>query len=224
MKSRKIITSSIIALTLLGSSAPILAGASTLQTNVKQAQNTDSLQESQVLDAQVQDNLEYSVFNDSLITNITPETEVNLTPEASNAIEGISELFKIDSNGNTVFTGTVNDLISLGFSESDAKIAVEEASLLVSEDSNYRGFVGLHINFGPRVKKMNGWAAGTFVGGYVAFQLKAFMTTPVTAGVVAVISGGIVAAVKAAIDKHYNRISIGVYIPHYSKAFNVRTP
>lgn len=32
MKSRKIITSSIIALTLLGSSAPLFAGASTLNT------------------------------------------------------------------------------------------------------------------------------------------------------------------------------------------------
>lgn len=135
----------------------------------------------------------------------------------------LSNYFYVDNRGNIKLSLAAEDLASL------LDISVEDANLMIKATSELpniysRGFVGLRIHLGPTVRKMNGWAAGTFAAGYCGWHLKQFATTPVTAGFVAVISGGIGLAVKTAVENYVRMAVVGLDVPGIAMSFDVYVP
>lgn len=143
----------------------------------------------------------------------------------------LSEYFVLDELGNPTLVIDSETLIKeLGMTLEEAReilnfsVSVEEGMEMSSFQSKQRGFVGLHINLGPSTRKQGAWAAGVYVGGYIGWHLKQLATTPHGAGVVALVSGGIVLAVKSVIERGLTRLSIGADIPFVSLSYTVSTP
>lgn len=141
--------------------------------------------------------------------------------------EKISTYFSVDENNNIIFNADRDTLMNLGISAEDADLMIlasaEFTSIETPEVQAY-GFVGIHLNLGPKVRSMSGWAAGTFAAGYVGWYAKTFAVNPVTAGVAALITAGTGLAVKNAVEKNLKKVSIGMDIPFVSLSYNVDIP
>lgn len=57
-------------------------------------------------------------------------------------------------------------------------LAVDELQPEQTSKVQPYGFVGISINLGPKVRKMNGWAAGAFAAGYVGWYAKSLLLIP----------------------------------------------
>lgn len=185
---------------------------------VVQASNVDVVQE--------QASEEFDVRNDTIQLEITEnsKTDFELSDKDQKIADAITDFYSLDEEGNVKFNATVKDLTDIGIPEKDAKLMIEDAEEIQDIPMRLRGFVGLHINLGPRIRAMNAWAAGLYAGGQVGFALKVFATTPHTAGVVAIISGSVVGAVRWAVQNRVRRISIGVYLPRVALSRTVSIP
>ena len=140
------------------------------------------------------------------------------------AAEKLSKYFVIKDNRLEINSNADTISKEINVSKEDAQLMIDAAKELPTSIISPRGFVGVYINLGPKVRKMSGWAAGTFAAGYVGFYLKQFAVNPVTAGVVAVISAGTGAAVKWAVENGIRRVPVGKNIPGLNMSFNVNVP
>ncbi|MEY8443601.1 hypothetical protein AALA52_04995 [Lactococcus ileimucosae] len=210
-KIKKVIIGTVSGLTLLSATLPSAVG-------VVQANDVNLVQERAPE--------KFEIYNDTVHLDITEDTktDVTLSDQDQKIADALSDFYSFDKEGKVQFNATVKDLTALGISEKDAKLMIEDANEIKESPLRARGFVGLHINLGPRVRSMNAWAAGVYAGGRVGFALKIFATTPHTAGVVAIIAGGVVGAVRWAVQNRVRRVSVGVYIPRVSLSRTVSLP
>lgn len=210
-KIKKVIIGTVSGLTLLSATLPSAVG-------VVQANDVNLVQERAPE--------KFEIYNDTVHLDITEDTktDVTLSDQDQKIADALSDFYSFDKEGKVQFNATVKDLTALGISEKDAKLMIEDANEIKESPLRVRGFVGLHINLGPRVRSMNAWAAGVYAGGRVGFALKIFATTPHTAGVVAIIAGGVVGAVRWAVQNRVRRVSVGVYIPRVSLSRTVSLP
>ncbi len=210
-KLKKVIIMSISGLTLL--SASILS-----VVDMVQASNVNVVQEP--------DSKAFDVRNETVQLDITEKTKTNfeLSDKDQKIADAITDFYALDEEGKIKFNATVKNLTDLGISEKDAKLMIEDAEAIQDVPMRLRGFVGLHINLGPKIRAMNAWAAGLYAGGRVGFALKVFATNPHTAGVVAIISGSVVGSVRWAVQNRVRRISVGVHLPRVSLSRTVSLP
>ncbi|SER51399.1 hypothetical protein [Psychrobacillus sp. OK032] len=167
-------------------------------------------------------------FSSTSYASTTEFEDLRAQKKMIKAAEKISSYFSVDENENIIFNADRDTLVNeLGVSEEDADLMIQAATELVpSEEPQMQayGFVGVHLNLGPKVRGMSGWAAGAFAGGYVGWYAKTFAVNPVTAGVAALITASTVLVVKDAVEKNLKRVSIGSNIPGLSLAYNVDIP
>ncbi len=210
-KLKKVIIMSISGLTLLSASMPSVV-------DIVQASNVNVVQEP--------DSKAFDVRNETVQLDITEKTKTNfeLSDKDQKIADAITDFYALDEEGKIKFNATVKDLTDLGISEKDAKLMIEDAEAIQDVPMRLRGFVGLHINLGPKIRAMNAWAAGLYAGGRVGFALKVFATNPHTAGVVAIISGSVVGSVRWAVQNRVRRISVGVHLPRVSLSRTVSLP
>lgn len=210
-KLKKVIIMSISGLTLLSASMPSAV---------------DMVQASNVNVAQEPDSKAFDVRNETVQVDITEKTKTNfeLSDKDQKIADAITDFYALDEEGKIKFNATVKDLTDLGISEKDGKLMIEDAEAIQDVPMRLRGFVGLHINLGPKIRAMNAWAAGLYAGGRVGFALKVFATNPHTAGVVAIISGSVVGSVRWAVQNRVRRISVGVHLPRVSLSRTVSLP
>lgn len=135
----------------------------------------------------------------------------------------LSNYFYTDSNGNVKLDITVDEIAS------KLNLSTEETNQLYEFSKDLpniynRGFVGLTLRLGPKVRSMGSVLAGGFAAGYCGWYLKEFAKTPVTAGVVGAISAGIGGAVAWAVNKGLTSVDVGVDVPGISKRFYVNVP
>ncbi|MDG6120139.1 hypothetical protein [Lactococcus formosensis] len=208
---KKVIIMSISGLTLLSASMPSVV-------DMVQASNVNVVQEP--------DSKAFDVRNETVQVDITEKTKTNfeLSDKDQKIADTITDFYALDEEGKIKFNATVKDLTDLGISEKDAKLMIEDAEAIQDVPMRLRGFVGLHINLGPKIRAMNAWAAGLYAGGRVGFALKVFATNPHTAGVVAIISGSVVGSVRWAVQNRVRRISVGVHLPRVSLSRTVSLP
>ncbi|WP_285011812.1 hypothetical protein [Lactococcus formosensis] len=208
---KKVIIMSISGLTLLSASMPSVV-------DIVQASNVNVVQEP--------DSKAFDVRNETVQLDITEKTKTNfeLSDKDQKIADAITDFYALDEEGKIKFNATVKDLTDLGISEKDAKLMIEDAEAIQDVPMRLRGFVGLHINLGPKIRAMNAWAAGLYAGGRVGFALKVFATNPHTAGVVAIISGSVVGSVRWAVQNRVRRISVGVHLPRVSLSRTVSLP
>lgn len=108
----------------------------------------------------------------------------------------------------------------VGISVRDAELMIQATNdLSKSYESGQvfiqsRGYFGVTVRLGSKVRSMSRWAAAAYATGYSAWHLRTFARTPHTAGVVGVLSTAIGGAVGWAVSKGtaYN-IPVGVNIP-----------
>jgi hypothetical protein len=210
-KLKKVIIMSISGLTLLSASIPSVV-------DMVQASNVNVVQEP--------DSKAFDVRNETVQVDITEKTKTNfeLSDKDQKIADAITDFYALDEEGKIKFNATVKNLTDLGISEKDAKLMIEDAEAIQDVPMRLRGFVGLHINLGPKIRAMNAWAAGLYAGGRVGFALKVFATNPHTAGVVAIISGSVVGSVRWAVQNRVRRISVGVHLPRVSLSRTVSLP
>ena len=161
------------------------------------------------------------------LENIDDVLEARANRKMIETAEKISGFFSADESGNISLNADRDTLIRLGISEEDADLmilATTELTIIEVPEVQAHGFVGIHINLGPKTRKMNGWAAGAFAAGYVGWYAKQFATNPVTAGVAYTITAGTALAVKNAVEKNLKRVSIGINIPFVSKSYTINLP
>ncbi|MCH1722224.1 hypothetical protein [Lactococcus formosensis] len=208
---KKVIIMSISGLTLLSASMPSAV-------DMVQASNVNVVQEP--------DSKAFDVRNETVQVDIIEKTKTNfeLSDKDQKIADAITDFYALDEEGKIKFNATVKDLTDLGISEKDAKLMIEDAEAIQDVPMRLRGFVGLHINLGPKIRAMNAWAAGLYAGGRVGFALKVFATNPHTAGVVAIISGSVVGSVRWAVQNRVRRISVGVHLPRVSLSRTVSLP
>lgn len=208
---KKVIIMSISGLTLLSASMPSAV-------DMVQASNVNVVQEP--------DSKAFDVRNETIQVDITEKTKTNfeLSDKDQKIADAITDFYALDEEGKIKFNATVKNLTDLGISEKDAKLMIEDAEAIQDVPMRLRGFVGLHINLGPKIRAMNAWAAGLYAGGRVGFALKVFATNPHTAGVVAIISGSVVGSVRWAVQNRVRRISVGVHLPRVSLSRTVSLP
>lgn len=160
-------------------------------------------------------------FNQEEIKGITNDGQYGEYDDSLTvASEKLSKYFVIKDNRLEINSDAETISKEINISKEDAQLMIEAAKELPANIISPRGFVGVYINLGPKVRKMNGWAAGTFAAGYVGFYLKQFAVNPVTAGVVAVISAG----TGAAVENGIRRVPVGKDIPGFNMSFNVDVP
>ena len=112
----------------------------------------------------------------------------------------------------------------MGVTEEQAMSLLEISDSGVRKDSS-RGFVGVYIVLGPKVRKMNGWAAAAFAGGYVGWYAKQLAAAgPVGAGVAALVTASTGAVVKWAVENGVRAVPVGKNIPGFSLSYNLRLP
>ncbi|WP_270317822.1 hypothetical protein [Lactococcus petauri] len=184
------------------------------------------VQASNVNVEQEPDSKAFDVRNETLQLDITEKTKTSfeLSDKDQKIADAITDFYALDEEGKIKFNATVKDLTDLGISEKDAKLMIEDAEAIQDVPMRLRGFDGLHINLGPKIRAMNAWAAGLYAGGRVGFALKVFATNPYTAGVVAIISGSVVGSVRWAVQNRVRRISVGVHLPRVSLSRTVSLP
>ncbi|HEM3657925.1 hypothetical protein MKL29_10585 [Streptococcus suis] len=137
----------------------------------------------------------------------------------------LQQFFGYNEYGEVVINATKDDLIKeLGVTEEQAMSLLEISDSGVRKDSS-RGFVGVYIVLGPKVRKMNGWAAAAFAGGYVGWYAKQLAAAgPVGAGVAALVTASTGAVVKWAVENGVRAVPVGKNIPGFSLSYNLRLP
>lgn len=135
----------------------------------------------------------------------------------------LQQFFGYNEYGEVVINATKDDLIKeLGVTEEQAMSLLEISDSGVRKDSS-RGFVGVYIVLGPKVRKMNGWAAAAFAGGYVGWYAKQLAAAgPVGAGVAALVTASTGAVVKWAVENGVRAVPVGKNIPGFSLSYNLR--
>lgn len=216
METKKILLGLMTSVVLLSVATPIFANADVLTDNTPQVSTTEEYTPTN-----------FVIYGDTLSTTISENmvaTDYILTQKQQEIANSISNFYSVDTTGKVQFDASVNDLTTLGLSEGDANAIILDAKANQMNPLRTRGFVGLHINLGTQVRKMSSWAAGVYVTGYVGWYLKVFATTPVSAGVVAIISAGIGGAVGYAVSHGIKRVDVGVNIPFAAFSYTVTTP
>ena len=137
----------------------------------------------------------------------------------------LQQFFGYNEYGEVVINATKDDLIKeLGVTEEQAMSLLEISDSGVRKDSS-RGFVGVYIVLGPKVRKMNCWAAAAFAGGYVGWYAKQLAAAgPVGAGVAALVTASTGAVVKWAVENGVRAVPVGKNIPGFSLSYNLRLP
>ncbi|WP_416037385.1 hypothetical protein ACL43R_06810 [Lactococcus formosensis] len=168
-KLKKVIIMSISGLTLLSASIPSVV-------DMVQASNVNVVQEP--------DLKAFDVRNETVQLDITEKTKTNfeLSDKDQKIADAITDFYALDEEGKIKFNATVKNLTDLGISEKDAKLMIEDAEAIQDVPMRLHGFVGLHINLGPKIRAMNAWAAGLYAGGRVGFALKVFELTHIQQG------------------------------------------
>ncbi|WP_404457652.1 hypothetical protein [Sutcliffiella horikoshii] len=136
----------------------------------------------------------------------------------------VSNYFEENADGSIIFTADIETLMDMGITESDAELMISAGKELSHNQIQPDGFVGIHLNLGPRVRNMTAWAVGVFAGGYVGWYAKQFAVNPITAGVAALITAGTGLAVGNAVKKGLKRVSVGMNIPGISLSYTVNIP
>lgn len=138
----------------------------------------------------------------------------------------LSDYFQMDADGKVEFTADKETLMEMGISEHDAELMIKASKeeFSFSEDNQLNGFVGVHLNLGPKVRGMAAWAAGIYAGAYVGWHIKKFAKTPHTAAVAALISATVGVVVGNAVRYGLRRVSIGNNIPGWSLSYTVNIP
>ncbi|MEQ7214910.1 MULTISPECIES: hypothetical protein [Enterococcus] len=134
--------------------------------------------------------------------------------------------FYEDSQGNIQLDLNNQDLrTKLHLTDKDLRdLSILNQETQSLDQSNARGFVGLHIKLGSKVRGMSAVVAGGFAAGYCGFYLKKFAVNPVTAGVVGAISAAIGGTVGWAVNNHLKQVDVGVDIPGISLSYTVKVP
>ena len=183
------------------------------------------------------------LFSLSMPVFASDNTSVREQNDKVNLSESLSDYFKKDTLGNVIFTASLNELMALGISEHDAKVMLSftpnelkkfgnsiDSSLLVEENINdlgylTRGFVGLKLNLGPKIRSMNGIAAGAFAGGFVGWHLKEMAAAgPWGAGAAAAITASVAGTVGYAVTNGLRFVNVGINIPGVKWIKNVNIP
>ena len=202
---KKLITSSIVALSLFGAVAPTLANASTI-SNIISSDKVD----------------EFTSADINIITNYGQYSYDKKLTEVALKLENY---FSKNEYGNPVLYATKEQLME------DLEITEQEAEDILSiaesdvRKTQFRGFVGLYINLGPKIRSMNGWAAAAFAGGYVGWYAKELVAAgPWGAGVAALITASAAALVKWGVENGVTVLHLGDHIPGISLSYNVYIP
>lgn len=167
-----------------------------------------------------------SVENDKKI--VISDSEGNITkPRIDKGMQDnaqrLENYFYVQDNGAVGLRGNAAELSQvLIISQEDANLLFEAVKEL--PNTYFKGPVGLRFNLGPTVRGMSGWAAGTFAAGYAGWHLKQFAANPVTAGLVAVISGAIGWSVKTAVESQKSTTLAVVYVPGVELVYTVNVP
>ncbi|MFV0559356.1 MAG: hypothetical protein ACK5NA_01380 [Enterococcus sp.] len=162
-----------------------------------------------------------SVYFDSLDDMSKFVTDNNLQPKVD-----FSKYFYVDSNDSIQMNINSAELKSqYNLTDKDiSDLQILNTQIKYTDESKLRGFVGLHINLGSKVRGMSAVVAGGFAAGYCSFYLKQFAINPVTAGVVEGISAAIGGTVDWAVNQGMKRVDVGVNVPFVSLAFTVNVP
>ncbi|HEM4335509.1 TPA: hypothetical protein U1Y26_002238 [Streptococcus suis] len=177
----------------------------------------------------------YSVSADSIISKEVNSNEVivevdgqtfhnvSVSEDILNAGQVLENYFYVDKVGNVNLKGSPEELAkALGISVDEA-ISFYQATKELPNIYD-RGPVGFKFNLGPTVRAMNGWAAGAFATGYAGWYLKQFAVNPLTAGVVAVISGAIGWSVKTAVENLWTVAYATVDVPFVNLVYTIDLP
>lgn len=158
-----------------------------------------------VLGEEYQHNVsEKSINRDSLnfsaeeIDIITENGKYSYDEKTTEDALKLQKYFGYDKNGNIVLNATKEQLIAdLDITESQALdlLSISESGVMTTE---YRGFVGVYVHLGPKVRAMNGWAA--------------------------LITASAAATVKWAVENGVRTVPIGSQIPGFSLSYNVNVP
>lgn len=148
-------------------------------------------------------------------------TENNLQPKVD-----FSEYFYIDDTGNIQMRINPTELKEkYNLTDKDiSDLKVLNTQVKYTDDSMLRGFVGLHIKLGPKVRGMSAVVAGGFATGYAGFYLSKFAANPLTAGAVGAISASIGGTVGWAVNKGLKEVDVGTDVPFVSLAYTVNVP
>lgn len=134
--------------------------------------------------------------------------------------------FYEDSQGNIQLDLSNPELrTKLNLSDKDLRdLSVLNEKTKSMDQSNLRGFVGLHIKLGSTVRGMSAVVAGGFAAGYCGFYLKKFAVNPITAGLVGAISAAIGGTVGWAVNNHLKQVDVGLNITGISMSYTVSVP
>lgn len=143
------------------------------------------------------------------------KTSIDLEPYFYEDLQGNIQLDLNNPELRTKLNLTDKDL-------QDLSILNEETKTLYQSD--LRGFVGLHIKLGAKVRGMSSVVAGGFAAGYCGFYLKKFAVNPITAGVVGAISAAIGGTVGWAVNNHLKQVDVGLNITGISMSYTVKVP
>lgn len=197
MKSRKIITSSIIALTLLGSSAPLFAGASTVNSNstLGQMQNENDAQISQEFINKFDGYISFTnnkfVLNEELLPKTTTKADKEkLEFFISKSNEGITDFYRDASDATVKKTG--NSVVAVYDDEGDT--SDKPTSRGFKEGSNYvhKYWWGYRAGISrTKIRRVGAVVqdAGVVAGGYALIAAVPGVGLPAGAAVGAVAGG-----------------------------------
>lgn len=165
------------------------------------------------------------VFSSDEMNIITDKGKYSYDESMTRTAIDLSKYFGYNEYGDIILMATKEQLTQdLGITEEQA-LELLAISDLGARKYNFRGFVGVYLNLGPQVRKMNGWAAGVFAGGYVGWYAKQLAATgPWGAGAAALITASTAATVKWAVENGIRTVPIGKNIPGYNYSFSVNIP
>ncbi|CEY61538.1 hypothetical protein [Streptococcus pseudopneumoniae] len=176
---KKLITSSIVALSLFGAVAPTLANASTI-SNISSSDKVD----------------EFTSADINIITNYGQYSYDKKLTEVALKLENY---FSKNEYGDPVLYATKEQLMEdLEITEQEAEDILSIAELDVRK-TQFRGFVGLYINLGSKIRSMNGWAA-------------------------ALVTASAAALAKWGVENGVTVLHLGDHIPGISLSYNVYIP
>ncbi|MGG3572368.1 hypothetical protein ABES25_01125 [Bacillus gobiensis] len=156
--------------------------------------------------------------------------EVNVDKEQIEMAEKLSNYFEQDADGSVRFTADKETLMEMGISESDIELMTSTGPEEFSFDENKSemqtyGFVGLHLELGPKVRAMNAVVAGAFAGGYIGWYTKQIAAAgPWGAGAAAAITASTAGVVGWAVNRSLQKVDVGVNISYVSLSYTVKIP
>lgn len=172
--------------------------------------------------------------------------EIDSSKSSELAVQ-LCEFFAQNESGDICFNATKTELLNMGITEEDANIMLSFTSTELNEfakqiDSSInvsvpneqemnkivrqpRGFVGLKLKLGPKVRSMAAVPAGAFAGGFIGWHLKSLATKgPWGAGAAAAISASVAGIVGWGVKNHMKVVNVGKNIPGVSWSQTVSIP